>query len=94
MMIWHYRVVFKGNKKDLEFDLPDNQLLLDWNSWDKGDTSKQVSDGIFEKAAAVINFTEISAIVAYEIQEIEAFPSNPSRPPLTSRASGFFGPRN
>ncbi len=93
--MWHYRVVFKGNKKDLEFELPDNQLLLDWQAWVNGDASKQVGASIADKAGAVINFPDVSAVTAHEIQPPSLpFITYPDRPPLTERARGFFGDRD
>jgi hypothetical protein len=91
--MWRYRVVFRGNKKDLEFELPDNQLLLDWQAWVSGDTSKKVGSSVAEGAGAVINFPDVTAIVANEYTPSAPFVVNPSRPPLSSRARPLFGDR-
>jgi hypothetical protein len=91
--MWRYRVVLKGKNKDLEFDLPDNRLLLEWQAWTNGDTTKPVGSSVESTVGAVVNFPDVMAMTAHEFQPRLPVAGGLSQTPISQRASRLFGSR-
>jgi hypothetical protein len=94
--MWAYQVWLKGRKDPVEVQLADNQMLLNWEAWQNGDTTKRVKATTAEGPAAVFNFQEVIGMYAEEIKPLPAAPgpfsSNPR--PIAERARRFFGDRS
>jgi hypothetical protein len=90
--MWAYTVWLKGRKDPIRFDLADGSMLSAWEAWQTGDATKRVGVSKAPTVGAVFNFEDVIGMHAQEIPP-DPGPFVVDPPPISQRASRFFGNR-